>query len=312
MIRYITPVLLFLITIINVNAQTVIRERGTVMVLKEETFYLNGGNVATFGTGKSRVWYDIKLPPNTIEWYYTFTTAKGKDPVPSINLFAQLTRLVDPSGTTAIAAKAIMTPTGAEVCDIYLMDRPNCDKFMEKADNWGGKYSYWVDGSRLNMMHGTVYVKDHVTGNLCLGFKNPSATQGITVKLEVVAIVEETKIKQLTESETKAKMFAELGWKAYEKGEYDKCLELSKKALQLDPQLGWVNNNIGLVYLIKKDYMSAIDSYGSAIAFFNKDKLNSKQWFTEALKDINNLVSKHGLLEGAQDIKDMLTAESKN
>jgi len=311
MIKKITFLILASLVTFCVSGQTVVQERKTVHVLAPETFYLNGGNMATFGGGKSRVWYDIKLPKNTVEWYYTFTTSKGQDPAPSINLFSQLTRMADPSGFTAIATKAIMTPTGAAVCDLYLMDRPNCDKFMEKADNWGGTYTYWVDGSRLNLMQATVPVKDHVAGNICLGFKNPSATQGITVKFEVVAIIEETVVKEKSESETKAEMFAELGWKAYEKGDYNKCIELSKKALELNPQLGWVNNNIGLVHLIKNDYISAIDSYGSAIAFFQKDKQNTNLWFTEALKDLNNLITKHGPLQGTQDIKDILIAESK-
>ncbi len=292
-------------------AQNAVTVRKTVQVLSPQTFYLNGGNMATFGGGKSRIWYDVKLPKNTVEWYYTFTTAKGQDPKPSINLFSQLTRMVDPTGFTAIAVNAIMTPPGTAVCDLYLMDRPNCDKFMEKVDNWGGSYTYWVDGSRLNLMQATVPVTDHLLGNLCMGFKNPSATQGITVQFEVVAVVEETVIMAKTENETKAEMFAELGWKAYEKGEYDKCMELSKKALELNPKLGWVNNNIGLVYLIKNDYISAIDSYGSAISFFKADQVNSKTWFTEALKDLNNLIAKHGMLQGTQDIKDILLMASQ-
>lgn len=311
MIRNLTFLIVALLTASVCISQTIVKERVTRQVLTEETFYLSGGNMATFGNGKSRVSYDIKLPPNTVEWYYTFTTSEGKDPTPSINLFAQLTRLVDPSGVTAIATKAIMTPNGAAVCDIYLMDKANCDKFMDKADNWGGSYRYNSNGSRLNLMQATVLVKDCLFGDLCLGFKNPSATHGITVKLEVVAIVEEPKVKQLTESETKAKMFAELGRKAYEKGDYGKCMELSKKALELNPELGWVHSNIGLVYMIKKDYVSAVDSYGSAIAFFKKDKQKTKTWLAEALKDLNTLTAKHGKVEGIEDIQEILISEQK-
>lgn len=292
------------------RAQNVVLEHRPVQVLSPQTFYLNGGNRATFG-GKSRVWYNIQLPQNTVEWYYSFTTTKGEDPTQSIQLMSQLTKLVDPSGITAIAANAILTPSGAAVCDLYLMDRPNADKFLEKVDNWGGSYTYLINGSRLNYKEGTVQVKDAVSGNYCLGFKNPSAVQGITITFEVVAIVEEIKVAEKTVAETKAEMFAEMGWKAYERGEYDKCLEFSKKALELNPDIGWVNNNIGLVHLIKKDYIAAIECYASAIAFFKKDIQNTKLYFDEAIKDLNNLIAKYGQLEGTKDIMEMLVSEQK-
>lgn len=269
-----------------------------------QTFYLNGGTKATFG-GKSRTWFNIPLPKNTVEWYYSFTTTKNQNSSSSVGLLSQLTRLYDPTGMTAIATNAILTPSGAGVCDIYLMDRANSDKFIEKVDNWGGSYSYKINGSRENYKNGTVQIKDILSGNWCLGFKNPSATEGISITFEVVAIVEETKIIEKTETETKAEMFGELGWKAYEKGEYDKCVELSKKAIELNPNLGWVHNNIGLVNLIKGDYISAIDSYSTAITLFKKSD-NPSYWFNEAIKDLKALIAKHGQLEGANDILEML------
>lgn len=100
-------------------------------------------------------------------------------------------------------------------------------------------------------------------------------------------------------------MFGGLGWKAYERGEYDKCLELSKKAIELNPNLGWVYNNMGLVYLIKGDYISSIDCYSTAITLFKKND-NPSPWFNAAIKDLNELIEKHGQLEGANDILEML------
>ena len=302
--------LYILLLCISAKGQTTIRERKTVQVLTPQTFYLNGGNRAALG-GKSRTWYPIQLPSNTIEWYYSFTTTKGEDPTPSIKLMSQLTKLVDPTGLTAITTNAILTPSGAAMCDIYLMDRPNADKFLEKVDNWGGTVMHKVSAFRENYKDGTVQINDITSGIWYLGFKNPSAVQGISITIEVVAIVEEIKIKEKTELETKAEMFAEMGWKAYERGEYEKCMELSKKSLEFNSNLGWVYNNIGLVYLIKKDYISAIDSYSNAISYFKRDKANTKQWFTEAIKDLNALLVKHGQLEGAKDILDMLYAEQR-
>ncbi len=108
-----------------------------------------------------------------------------------------------------------------------------------------------------------------------------------------------------TETEINAEMFGRLGWEAYEKGDYDKCMELSKKASELNQNLGWVHNNIGLVYLIKGDYISAIDSYSKAITFFKKSA-NPSYWFNEAIKDLKALIAKHGQLKGANDILEML------
>lgn len=302
--KQIFTILFLTVLTISVNGQTVQKERKVVQVMTPQTFYLNGGTKATFG-GKSRTWFNIPLPKNTVEWYYSFTTTKNENSSSTIGLLSQLTRLYDPTGMTAIATNAILTPSGAGVCDIYLMDRANSDKFTDKVDNWGGTYSYKVNGSRENYKNGTVQIKDILSGNWCLGFKNPSATEGISITFEVVAIIEETKIIEKTETETKAEMFGGIGWKAYEKGEYDKCIELSKKALELNPNLGWVHNNIGLVHLIKGDYISAIDSYSKAITLFKKSD-NPSHWFNEAIKDLKALISKHGQLEGANDILEML------
>lgn len=286
------------------NGQIEQKERKVVQVLTPQTFYLNGGTRATFG-GKSRTWFIIPLPSNTVEWYYSFTTTKNENSSSTIGLLSQLTRLYDPTGMTAIATNSILTPSGAGVCDIYLMDRKNAEAFYEKVDNWGGAFNYQGIGSRENFKNGTIQIKDNPTGNWCLGFKNPSATEGISITFEVVAIVEETKIIEKTETETKAEMFGGLGWKAYEKGEYDKCLELSKKALEFNPNIGWVHNNIGLVYLIKGEYITAIDSYSTAINLFKKSDSPS-HWFNEAIKDLKALIVKHGQLEGSDDILEML------
>jgi tetratricopeptide (TPR) repeat protein len=291
------------------NGQKVQKERKVVQVMTPQTFYLNSGTRATFG-GKSRTLFNITLPPNTFEWYYSFSTSKNGKTNTTIGLVSQLTKLVDPTGLTSIATSFIFTPTGAGVCDIYLMDRKNAEAFLEKVDNWGGTYYYHVSGSRENYKNGTVQIKDITNGNWCLGFKNPSSTVGISITFEVAAIVEETKIFEKTETEQKAEMFGNLGWKAYEKGEYDKCLNLSKKALEFNPDLGWVHNNIGLVLIIKGDYISAIDSYSTAMTLFKKSD-NPKYWFNEAIKDLNNLIAKHGQLEGANDILEMLKMEQR-
>src|SRR5690606_35638974 len=153
--KQILTILYFAYLTVSGNGQTIQKETKVVQVMPPQTFYLNGGTRATFG-GKSRTWFNIQLPKNTIEWYYSFTTTKGESSKATIGLLSQLTKLYDPTGMTAIATNAILTPSGAGVCDIYLMDRANCDKFMDKVDNWGGTYTYIVKdrkSTRLNSSH---------------------------------------------------------------------------------------------------------------------------------------------------------------
>src|SRR5262245_55082901 len=136
-------ILLVLCALANLtsNAQAPKKERKVIPLLTPQTFYLNGGTRAAFG-GTSRTWYQITLPPNTVEWYYSLSTTRGPSSSATLELVPQLSNLLDPTGFTAIAASAIMTPTGAGVCDVRLMDRPNTDAFIQKIDQNGGKY-YW-------------------------------------------------------------------------------------------------------------------------------------------------------------------------
>jgi tetratricopeptide (TPR) repeat protein len=366
--------------------QTVQRIRKVVQIMPEQTFYLNGGMRATFG-GKSRTFYKIDLPKNTVEWYYTFSTSEGQTPSPSsLNLVPQLTRLVDPSGMTALAASAVMTPTGSNTCDIYLMNRQNADAFLEKVDNLGGKYYYTLSGSRENYRSGTVQVKDATYGTYFLGFKNPSASTGITVAFEVAAVVEEavvnndvwaketkdrfyntfyqnlksqkvddaiakeiadclvTKVaaqtnpaaydamaqnerdalfnsiyagcteqykEQKTPEQEKATNYGNLGWRSYENGDIDKCIEYSKKALALDNTLGFVKANLGLCYLIKGDETTATDYYIDALSDIKKMKVASqiKTYLQATIDDINVAVKKYPAMKNGSDVKALFQGE---
>lgn len=298
---------LFFCVCLSLSAQTTQTTRKVVQILPEQTFYLNGGTRAAFG-GKSRVWYAITLPPNTVEWYYSFTSKRGQDASTTVNLLSQLTRAYDPTGTTALVVQSIASPTGSAACDIYLMDRTNADKFMDKVDNSGGTYSYFVSGSRLNFKNGVVQVKDRLSGVQYLGFKNPSGVEGIGITFEVSAIIEETVVVEQTEQEKKAEMYAELGWKAYERAEYNKCVELSQKALEIDPKIGWVHNNIGLVHLINGNQDAAIEAYTKAIIYF-KSSQNKTQWFEAAILDLSNLI-KIKNPAGATDMLELLKMEA--
>lgn len=303
--RKIVTLLLILLTV-SVQGQIFIKERKPVQVLHQQTFYLNSTARAALG-GKSKTWFNVPLPPNTVEWYYSFTTTKGEKSKASVELFAQLTKLIDPTGITAVATTAIFTMSGAGVCDIYLMDKDNANIFLEKNRN-RDSFDYDLSASRENFRNGTVRI-DNYKGQECyLGFKNPSPTEGVAITFEIVAIVEETRIIERPLAETKAEIFGTLGRKAYLNGNYDMCLDLSLKAIKGNVNLGWVYNNLGLVYLIRGDYVAAVDSYATAIALFAKSD-KAQYWINEAITDLRALIEKYGQLEGAAEILEMFVGQ---
>jgi hypothetical protein len=304
-----TALLAFLVvTSLQLRSQTTVVELKSFTVIEQRKIELNGGFRSSVG-GKSRVFIKIDLPENTKEWYYSFTTTAGESGTANLNLALQLSSmLVDPSGLTATALKAVKIPKGTSSADVYLCDRKNIDLFNVKADNNGGTFNYYIEGTVTNTTEALVRVDDVKVGTWYLGLKNPATWDAITLFIEVVAIVEEKKIIAKTADQEKAELYGNMGWKAYERGEYDKCLELSNEALKYNSELGWVHSNIGLVKLIKGEMIAAVDCYAKAIVLFKKQS-NPKYWFGECSKDLNNLISKHGQIEGAKDILETITAE---
>ena len=113
------------------------------------------------------------------------------------------------------------------------------------------------------------------------------------------------------ENTEKALMYGNLGWKAFEKGDYEKCLTLSNKALELDNSLSYIYFNIALVYLIKND-STTLDKYIHAIQLCKKEH-NSSKSLQGALQDILDYETKNNLqIEGAEDIKYLLNSELGN
>jgi hypothetical protein len=347
-----------------------------VVPLIQETFYLSGGTKAASG-GKSRVYYKIDLPKNTIEWYYIITTREAEAPAnSSLNLAAQLNNLLGATNTTGIVASAIIAPAGSAAVDVYLMNRNNADSFLQKVDNSGGVFHYLSSGTKENSREGAMQIKDAIIGTWYLGFRNPTA-KNITIELEVAAIVEEIvennsewttttkenlyttfyeglKGEKLTEEEAKelsnclvekittektpgqyygmsetekeafvkerytscaakyedikgpnyekATNYANIGWKAFEKGNVDRCIEYSKMALELDSSLGRVKATLGLCYLVKNDEITAMDYYTSALADIKK--LNSKSTIKKDLQatidDLEGALKKYPGMKGAE------------
>lgn len=189
----VTLLILTLLVGLNSQAQSTTKTRKVVPVLTQQDFYLNGGTLGAFG-GKSRTTFAVALPQNTVEWYYVLTTAEGKSAGSSLNLVPQLTKLLAPTGLgmAGILASSILTPTGSNSCDVYLLDKKGSEAFESKADKYGSGFSRYTDYTRENFRNGTVQIKDLLQGTFYLGVRNPSLKTGINIKLEVAAIVEET------------------------------------------------------------------------------------------------------------------------
>jgi hypothetical protein len=73
--------------------------------------------------------------------------------------------LSTPTETTAVITSVLLAPTGnGGACDIYLADRANIDKFMNKADKLVGSYSYKMEASSENFKNGVVQVRGITSG----------------------------------------------------------------------------------------------------------------------------------------------------
>jgi hypothetical protein len=149
-----------------------------VVRLDTESVSLNGGIRSDFG-GKSRVLIPIDLPPNTVEWYYTFSTTPINSPALALSLVSQLTKLLDPTGELSIVLSAIFTPTGTHVCDIYLMNEPNANAFLAKMDQKGRPVTCIESAKRENIRNGVVQIKDTKTGRWFLGFATPAQPKAL-------------------------------------------------------------------------------------------------------------------------------------
>jgi hypothetical protein len=165
-----------------------------VSIHEVQDFFINGGLNSTFSTGKSRVTIPISLPENTVEWYYRFSASRNKEDIENVKtnfkLFSELATVT--LGLTGVGAtltegvfNSLAQPPGADFCDIYLLPAEHRSTFEVKQD---GQWKHYPDAARQNFKSGNVRVKCCNTGQFYLGIKNPAATMGVHVSVEVVAI----------------------------------------------------------------------------------------------------------------------------
>lgn len=169
-------------------AQQTRTEYRTTVLSEQRTLYLNGGLRSVAG-GQSKVNIPIDLPANTVEWYYSFSTAAGQSGTQNLNLAIQLSSLlVDPTGTAAKIISKVRVPSGASEINVYLLDAPNRDAFMGQWELLGGDFAYVEEGSVEKTKQGVVRVDDVTSGRVYLGLDNPSTLDGVEVVLEIVAL----------------------------------------------------------------------------------------------------------------------------
>ena len=255
----------------------VIRE--TKKIIDSRDIYLNGGARSQFG-GKSRTYFQVDLPPNTVQWYYSFTTTEGQSGTNNINLAVQLAGMLsDPTGLTSSTLSAIKVPEGVATADVYLLDQNNMNLFIQKVDANGGSFLQYPEGMVENTKQAVVKIDDIKWGTWYLGIKNPSSVNAININFEVVAITENRIKKEKPENQQKAELYGGLGWSQFENGNYEKCIEYSNKA-NGEYELGWIIANKALAQLMTEKESEAMETYIYAITL-TKKQTNPHYFFRE-------------------------------
>lgn len=305
---YLKTVLTLLLTF-SLSGQTLKTKQTVQSIIQERTITLNGGANATLG-GKSRTVIPIVLPANTISWYYSFTTSPGVNGLETLKLFAQMSTLAaSPMGITKSLINNIKVPQGNSGIDVFLFDQKNSDLFISKSDLKGGTYSYFREGLVTNTNQAIVPIYNALQGTYYIGLRNPSTFNGIHITIEVVAVVQE--IVAQTEEQSEAITLGNLGWKAFERGDFEKCLDLSNQALKLDRSLGYVCFNIALCHLMKGENSLAVSEYVKAISA-TKKTITPKQTFQGAIEDLTTYMNKFPSKADAMDILELLNQEMRS
>lgn len=159
----------------------------TVKVLNPQQGYL----VSYFNPGQSRTVIPVQLPPNTVSWYYEFTAfrelAQLQAARAKFQLAAELSSLMDNSGSLKLAINALTTPPGGNICNVYLLqDTKQTDLFTRKQ-----AFAYIREGTRSSLTSAVVPLPAPANPTFYLGLHNPDNMYGIHYALEVVAVVEE-------------------------------------------------------------------------------------------------------------------------
>lgn len=187
--------LIYSLSVTGQSTTTVLKEKS---LIKGQTIYLNS---KTRMGGKNRISIPVKLPANTVAWYYSFTTLATNNTNQQIagsGLEIQIAKLITSGllnmigvGLVTNVASQLVKPTGNGSIDIYLTNASGLKEFEKK--DLVGMYSnnvptFYKEGTAENSRNGAFQIPV-VRNDLSLCLRNPSVTEGVAVSLDVVAIV---------------------------------------------------------------------------------------------------------------------------
>lgn len=155
-----------------------------------QDFYLHSIYRELIKNGKARISFPVRLPENTVEWYYEYSADRKKANTENtkklFNLAGQLSKLIDKTGMINIGIDMLSIPPGGNECSVYLMDSLNYNKFETK-----GNFVSIKEGSRDNLVSGIIRMNGGAGKKYYIGISNPNHLWSINVVIEVVAIVQQ-------------------------------------------------------------------------------------------------------------------------
>ena len=301
-----------------------------VTLQQPQKFYLNSGGRSLIG-GQSRIVIPVTLPENTLEWYYTLTTMNAQtksaemenqsDKISNkLHLTEQLAKLVVKGinmaadfNPASFAVSLAATPSGGEMCDIYLLDKENSKRFLAKEDHAfvGKGFVYQREGTKENFNSGNVAIKSIKNGTWYLGISNPTALSGMYVSVEIAAIIKMKRKLEVPENVQKASLYFNLAQQQFNDSNYDKCLEYCQKAIELNAANPLSYFKIGLCKIVLGDSTNPIDDYIAGITLAAKMSETARSVLNIALNEIKKVSIQNDNAKDLIEVKRLLENEIK-
>ena len=299
-----------------------------------QSFYLNNSTRGTLGTGDHRSYLPINLPSKTVEWYYSFT-ANQVSAETHMELYGQLIQLLEPSGISSALFEAVTVPEGNARCNIYLMDQANAMAFDGLQP-----FNYWPSATRNNYSQGVVKVSDVIQSGIYLCFENPASWEGVTINVEVVALVDTSttpppksdteklveslsQVAEAIEQNKKQKQaqrqkvdevsnYWNTGWVLYEAGDFSNSIKYTKKALAASSHPG-LYFNLGLAQWCQGEKDSSLTAYlqGLNHIYALEEKEQAVQVLQSGVEDIINGRDKHNFFTETPPALQLLSLKLK-